>query len=107
MRQECVIPIRGYDSSEIEINVLNEVLLNVTIPIENVRPFPANSLRKSATNFSLMPSFCLKKQTKPNISYVLCQFTNKKITPNPTPNPNVWVPGLEGYRYISLALTAC
>lgn len=44
-------------------SVSNEIVLNV-IPIENVRPFPANSLRKSATNFSLMCSFCLKKKKK-------------------------------------------
>lgn len=46
-------------------DVLKKIILN-SIPIENVRPFPANSLRKSATNFSLICSFCLKKSKQQN-----------------------------------------
>lgn len=46
-----------------EDGVSNGIISNV-IPIENVRPFPANSLRKSATNFSLICSFCLKKRKR-------------------------------------------
>lgn len=78
--------------------VFNEIISNV-IPIENVRPFPANSLRKSATNFSLICSFCLKKKGgEGKKTSAMCRVNSGIKRQSKKPKPTLKIPKAPGIR---------
>lgn len=77
--------------------VFNEIISNV-IPIENVRPFPANSLRKSATNFSLICSFCLKKKGEGKKPSAMCRVNSGIKRQSKKTKPTLKIPKAPGIR---------